>query len=248
MPDLTGRVAVVTGGSRGIGAATAIQLARHGAKVAVVGRDEEALNNVVGQIEGAIGVQADVTHPAGTAEIRTRAEAELGPVDIVVAFAGGNPGRPRPLLEVDLVEWQAAIDGNLTSTFLTLKEFLPGMVERGRGSVVTMSSTAARRPTVQSPGPYAVAKAGVELLTSKAALEMGPHGVRVNCVAPASILTERNQQMIPPDVQVRLAESYPLRRIGEPLDVASATVFLASDDAAWITGITLDIAGGQVTG
>jgi 3-oxoacyl-[acyl-carrier protein] reductase len=129
-----------------------------------------------------------------------------------------------------------------------MKEFLPGMVERGRGSIVTMSSTAARRPTVQSPGPYAVAKAGVEMLTSKAALELGPHGVRVNCVAPGSILTERNQRMIPADVQVRLAESYPLRRIGEPLDVASAAVFLASPDSAWITGITLDVAGGQVTG
>jgi 3-oxoacyl-[acyl-carrier protein] reductase len=248
MPDLTGRIAVVTGGSRGIGAATAIELARHGARVAVVGRDEEAIAATVATAEGMIGVRADVTKAYDIADIRARTEAELGPVDIVMAFAGGNPERPRPLLEADLAGWQAAIDGNLTATFLTLKEFLPGMVERGRGSVVTMSSTAARQPTVHSPGPYAVAKAGVEMLTRKFALEVGPHGVRVNCVAPAAILTERNQRMIPADMQVKMAESYPLRRIGEPIDVATTAVFLASDDSAWITGLTIDVAGGQVTG
>jgi 3-oxoacyl-[acyl-carrier protein] reductase len=149
-------------------------------------------------------------------------------------------------VEVDLAEWQAALDGNLTATFLTVKEFLPGMIERGRGSVITMSSTASRQPTVHSPGPYAVAKAGVEMLTRKLAQEVGPNGVRVNCVAPGAILTERNERMIPAETQKQMAQSYPLGRIGLPSDVASLTAFLASDEAAWLTGLTVDVAGGLV--
>jgi 3-oxoacyl-[acyl-carrier protein] reductase len=163
-----------------------------------------------------------------------------------VAFAGGNPSRPRPLVEVDLAEWEAAITGNLTATFLTVKEFLPGMIERGAGSIITMSSTASRQPTVHSPGPYAVAKAGIEMLTRKLAQEVGPSGVRVNCVAPAAILTDRNEQMIPAETRKQMAASYPLGRIGLPGDVAAVTAFLASDEAAWLTGLTIDVAGGLV--
>lgn len=244
--DLTGRVAVVTGGSRGIGAATAAALGRHGARVAVVGRDEEAIARTLATVDDGIGVRADVTSASDMAALRERVESELGPVDIVAAFAGGNPTRPRPIVTVELAEWQAAIDGNLTATFLTVKEFLPGMTERRRGSIITMSSAASRQPTVHSPGPYAVAKAGVELLTRKIALEAGPDGVRANCVSPAAIMTDRNERMIPEDMKVKMAASYPLGRIGEPMDVAALTVFLASDDSAWLTGLTLDVAGGMV--
>ncbi|GAB3907835.1 SDR family oxidoreductase [Kibdelosporangium lantanae] len=245
--DLTGKIAVVTGGSRGIGAATAAKLASLGAAVAVVGRDQEALDNTVGSITGSIGVVADVTNPSDVASLRASVEEKLGPVDILAAFAGGNPSRPRPLVEVDLAEWEAALLGNVTSTFLTVKEFLPEMIARGRGSIVTMSSSASRQPTVHSPGPYAVAKAGVEMLTRKLAGEVGPYGIRVNCVAPAAVLTERNAAAIPAETQKQMAATYPLGRIGLPSDVASLTAFLASDEAAWLTGLTLDVAGGLVT-
>jgi 3-oxoacyl-[acyl-carrier protein] reductase len=123
---------------------------------------------------------------------------------------------------------------------------LPGMKRRGRGVVITMSSAAARRPTERSPLAYAAAKSGIELLTKELALQAGPYGIRVNCLAPETILTERNLRQIPADVQEQLCATHPIRRLGTPEDVAEAAVFLASDHSSWITGITVDVAGGSV--
>jgi 3-oxoacyl-[acyl-carrier protein] reductase len=144
-------------------------------------------------------------------------------------------------------EWRAAIDANLTSTFLTLRTFVPGMLARGAGSVVTMSSSAGRMAGMASPGAYSAAKAGVVMLTQKVAVDSGPSGVRVNCVAPSAIRTERSAQQIPAAVEEQIAQMHPLRRMGELSDVAEAAVFLASDAAGWLTGITIDVAGGRVT-
>lgn len=120
------------------------------------------------------------------------------------------------------------------------------MKRRGRGAIVTMSSAAARRPTAQSPIAYAAAKAGIEVLTREMALQAGPDGVRVNCIAPETILTERNQLRIPEDRQAQLALTHPIRRLGTPEDVADAALFLVSERSAWISGIVLDVAGGSV--
>lgn len=120
------------------------------------------------------------------------------------------------------------------------------MKQRGSGAIVTMSSAAARRPDARSPAAYAAAKAGIELLTQDLAAQVGPYGVRVNCVAPETILTERNQQMIPPDVKAALVETHPIRRLGTVDDVAQAVLFLVTQRSAWVTGIVLDVAGGSV--
>jgi 3-oxoacyl-[acyl-carrier protein] reductase len=109
-----------------------------------------------------------------------------------------------------------------------------------------MSSAAARRPTPSSPIAYAAAKAGIELLTKDVAAQAGPYGVRVNCIAPETIMTETNQQQIPEHIQESLRETHPIRRLGTPEDVAQTALFLASDSAEWITGIVIDVAGGSV--
>ncbi len=143
-------------------------------------------------------------------------------------------------------EWRASIDGNLTATFLTLKSIIPGMKERKSGNIITISSAAGRRPHPRSPIPYAAAKAGIQLLTQDVASQVGPFGIRANCIAPETILTERNAQRIPETQKPALVEMHPIRRLGTPDDVAHAALFLASAESAWISGVILDVAGGAV--
>jgi len=241
---------LVTGSSRGIGAAIARCFAAEGAAVIVHGRDPQAVAAIQEQIATAggtvISVLADLTDFTQIKAIRATIENDLGPVEIVVANAGGNPIPPGPVEDITAEAWHASIDANLTATFLTVKAFLPGMKERRRGTIITMSSAAARRPTAGSPIAYAAAKAGIELLTQGIALQAGPFGIRVNCIAPETILTERNRQQIPLPVQDQLRQAHPIQRLGTPEDVAATALFLASERSAWISGVILDVAGGSV--
>ena len=250
MTTLTDKVALVTGSSRGIGAAIAKAFAAAGARVAVHGRDRSALAAVAAEIDAAGGtvrrVSGDVTSFRDLEAIRDDIERAFGPVDILVANAGGSPTRPGPLEAISEEGWRAAVDGNLTATFLTIKCFLPGMKARGAGSIITMSSAAARRAHPQSPVPYAAAKAGIQMMTRHLAAQVGPNGIRVNCLAPETILTERNDEAIPADVKQSLVAMHPIRRLGTPDDVAQAALFLASDASSWITGMIMDVAGGAV--
>jgi len=173
-------------------------------------------------------VVADVTRFSEIEAMRRQIEQAFAPVDILVANAGGNTTAPgAPLEQISEEGWHASIDGNLTATFLTIKSILQGMKERRSGSIITISSAAARRPSPHSPMPYAVAKAGIELLTKALAAQAGPYGIRANCIAPETILTERNKERIPAAVQQTLVDTHPLKRLGTPEDVARAALFLA---------------------
>jgi 3-oxoacyl-[acyl-carrier protein] reductase len=247
-PDLAGKGALVTGGSGGIGAATCRLLAANGMRVAVNGRDETKIGTVVDEIGSnggpAIPVAANLTDFAAVERMRRRVEEELGPVEVLAAFAGGQ-GYPTPIEQMEQEQWRSVIDSNLTTTFLTVRSFLPGMIERGRGSIVTMASSAGRLPC-QASAAYAAAKAGVVMFSKHVANEVGQQGVRVNCLAPSSVLTERMKHLMPEETQQQVAAMHPLGRMGTPEDVALATLFLASESLAWITGVTLDVAGGLI--
>ncbi len=247
-PDLAGRVAVVTGGSRGIGAQTARALAANGAAVAIIGRDEQALAGVAGAITAAGGevmpLRADATVEADMGQAAAAIAERLGPVEVLAPFAGGN-GMPVPTTEESVAHWREVVDSDLTATFVCVHAFLPAMAERRRGSVITMSSAAARQ-AARSSAAYAAAKAGVIAFTRHLAGEMGPHGIRVNCIAPSAVENERMRTWTTEEQRRELGASFPLQRIGQPEDVAAAALFLASDASAWITGVTLDVAGGKI--
>lgn len=250
MDRLKDKVALVTGSSRGIGAAIAKLFAQEGAKVALHGRDTAALLATRDEIAWFGGrvthAVADTTKYVDIENMRQHVEEKLGPIEILVANAGGNPASPGPIEATSEDDWRVAIDGNLTATFLTIKSILPGMKDRRAGSIITVSSAAARRAHPGSPVPYAAAKAGIEILTQDLAAQVGPFGIRANCIAPETILTDRNKARIPQVQQDSMRDHHPIRRLGTPEDVAAAALYLVSNDAAWITGIVLDVAGGAV--
>ena len=247
--DLEGKTALVTGGSRGLGAALCLGLARQGARVVVNGRDAAAVERTVRAIRqdggSAIGVAADCGSEEQVERLRLECERAFGAPQLLAAFAGGD-GSPSPLLQMPLERWSAVVAANLSTTFLALRNFLPAMCASGGGAIVTMASAAARQPA-RSSAAYAAAKGAVVTLTRHIAAEVAPSGVRINCLAPSAIVTEK-LAAAPQQVRDDLAAGFPLRRLGLPDDVVSAALFLLSDASGWITGATLDIAGGKIYG
>jgi 3-oxoacyl-[acyl-carrier protein] reductase len=250
-PDIAGKIALVTGSSRGIGLATAMALAANGARVILNGRDPQRLQEGMERIAAMKGnvdsIAADFSDPNAIRRASEDIIARYGKVDILVTNAGGI-GEPVPSVEETEQHWQTVVDANLTSSFLAVRAFLPAMFAQGRGSIVTVSSTAGRFPS-KSSAAYAAAKAGVVMLTRHLANEVGPKGVRVNCVAPGAVLTEDGfLAKAPLEVQKQVAAMHPVGRLGRPEDIAYAILFLASECASWVTGVTMDVCGGRVTG
>jgi 3-oxoacyl-[acyl-carrier protein] reductase len=247
-PDLAGKVALVTGGSRGIGAATCRALAANGVKVAVNGRDRAAIDAVVAKIAAdsgtAVAAPADVTDESAVRNMRDAVECALGPVQILAAFAGGQ-GAPVPTTQLGLEQWRAVLESDLTSVFLTVTALLPAMIERGGGAIITMSSSAGRQPSAANAA-YAAAKAGVVMFSKQLANEVATLGVRVNCLAPSAVLNDRMQRFMSAGQLDELAAAFPLGRIGQPDDIAQAVLYLASSASSWVTGVTLDLTGGRV--
>lgn len=239
----------MTGGSKGIGAATCALLAGNGVKIGVVARGIDGAETVaVGLREAgaeAVAVAADCVEPTEVERARLEVEEQLGEVELLVPFAGGFDSFTT-VAEMQIEEYHSVVAANLTSTFVTVHSFLPGMIARGRGSIVTMSSISGRFLDRPTQAVYAATKAGVAMFTRHLALEVGPHGIRANCVAPGTTRSERIERFMSPETIEGVAAMSPLGRLGEADDTANATVFLLSASASWLTGVTLDVNGGRV--
>jgi 3-oxoacyl-[acyl-carrier protein] reductase len=238
--SLDGKVALVTGGSRGIGAAISRELAKAGAKVALNYRaGQEAANEVAGEIRG-LAVRADVSKPEEVQALIERVEGELGDIDALVNNAGVT--RDTLIARMTDDDWQTVIDTNLRGTFNTSRAVSRKMLRRRAGSIVNLSSVVGVHG---NPGQanYAASKAGIIGLTKALARELGSRGVRVNAIAPGYISTELTD-VLNDEQRGLILQNTPLGRLGEPEDVARAVRFLCSDEAAFITGEVLLVDGG----
>ena len=240
-----GRVALVTGGGRGIGAAVAAELAARGARVAVLDTDAglaaEAARACGGHAEA-----CDVADRAAVDRACAAVEEALGPVDILVNNAGISPkrdGKPVPVWEMDGEEWDRVVAVNLTGCFNMARRLSPGMVARKRGWIVNMASVSGRVWTPLVSGHYTATKTALVGLTRHWAGELGPHGVLVNAVAPGRILTPL-AKLTAPETNQAIVAATPLGRAGEPEEVARAVCFLSGPDAGFVTGAILDVSGG----
>jgi NAD(P)-dependent dehydrogenase (short-subunit alcohol dehydrogenase family) len=254
MGRLQDKFAIITGAANGLGAAIAKRFAAEGARLALLDIDAAGLTAVADalrpQVPGLLALTADVTDEAAVTESFARIRAELGEPDILVNDVGG--ARNAKIWEMTADQWDFTLRLNLRSAFLCTRNVLPGMMARGSGSIVCMSSGARNGTpwTADRSGgsAYATAKAGVYGFVRGVALELADSGVRINAVAPGPIETDRNRPMFA-DMETSMERSpnrmVPLRRLGQPHEIADAVLYLASDEASYVTGVTLDVAGGR---
>ena len=248
--DLSGRVALITGASSGIGAATAVVLADLGARVAIgyqhnEGGAEQARSKIEGAGGEAIAVRADVMKADEIRSLVDSVTRQLGPIDILINNAGSLMGRMR-ILEVREETWDEIQDLNLKSAVLCSQAVAGSMIERKRGAIVNVSSIAGRNGGGPGAGAYASAKAGLIAFTKSLAKELAPHGVRVNAVSPGVIDTPFHERFSTPEMMRNFVTAIPLGRVGTPLECANVVAFLVSDAASYVVGETIEVNGGQL--
>jgi 3-oxoacyl-[acyl-carrier protein] reductase len=250
MTDLTGKVAVVTGAARGIGAATAHRLAADGATVAVVDLDEAHVRDTVEAITGAggaaVAVACDVADEDAVSEAARRIVAETGSIDVLVNNAGVL--RDNLLFRMSLADWDTVMGVHLRGSFLWARAAQMTMVQRRWGKIINLSSTSALGSRGQAN--YSAAKAGLQGLTKTLAIELGPFNINVNAIAPGFIVTDMTRSTaerigLDFDAMTQLAEKeIPLRRVGRPEDIAGVVSTLCGDDTSYVTGQIIYVSGG----
>lgn len=247
--DLTGKVAIITGSTRGIGMASARQLAAHGARVVISSRKQDACDTVAAEInakhgEGtAIAVAANISDKAGLQHLVDATRAAFGQVDIVVCNAASNPYYG-PQEGIADEQFRKILDNNILSNHWLISMVAPEMRERGSGSIIIVSSIGGLRgsPII---GAYCISKAADMQIARNLAVEYGPHNIRVNCIAPGLIKTDFARALWEDETLAeRRNATTPLRRIGQPDEIAGAVVFLAAPASAYMTGQTIVIDGG----
>ncbi len=245
--DLTGQRAIVTGASRGLGRHFALTLARAGAQVALAARGVDRLAEVVKEVEGfngcGVAIQVNVTDGKSVKRCIEVAENTLGPINILVNNAG--IAVTKPLLEHAEEDWDSVLDTNLKGVWLVAQEVARRMVHYGQGgSIVNIASVLGERGISQLPG-YCASKGGIINLTRAMAVELAPHGIRVNTIAPGYIETDMNRQFFTTQAGQRLIKRIPQRRLGQVEDLDGILLLLASDASRYMTGSVITIDGGQ---
>lgn len=241
--DLSGKVALVTGSTRGIGRAVANALAASGARVAVVGRDKGNAESVAASVgAGAAGFACDVADTAAVTQLVADVEREFGFIDVLVNNAGLT--RDNLVMRLKDEDWDTVMNANLRGAFAAIRAASRGMIKRRSGRIINMASVVGLNGN-KGQANYAASKAGLIALTKSVAKELGSRNILVNAIAPGFIETEMTAAMTP-DARAALTGLIPLERLGKPDDVAAAVVFLASDHASYITGQVIVVDGGMV--
>jgi len=248
--DLTGRVAVVTGTSRGLGQYMARALAKAGADLVLTSRDTQRLASFEAEIKAlgrrSVSLELDVCQQNSIEKMVTEAEAALGHLDILVNNAGCNVRKPA--LDVTWDDWNLILDTNLRGSFFVSQAVARGMIARGYGRIINIGSVTSVAGYA-GLGPYGASRGGIKQLTMSLADDWGKHGVTVNCLAPGWFCTDQNKIMYENKEWVEyLCDRIPVKRPGQPQDLDAAVVFLAAESSRYITGQTLLVDGGISTG
>lgn len=244
--DLSGRAALITGGSRGLGKAMATALARAGADLFLCSRNESELRASTEEIAAATGRRVlcrtcDMTRRGEVQELAAAAERELGKVDILINNAGFNV--PQPIDQIDDATWDRLVELNLTSCMVLTRALVPGMMQRRWGRVIHISSIMALASTA-GRNAYSATKAALIAMAKASALDLGPYNITVNCIAPGPFATEMPMSILSPEQQAALGARTALGRWGRPEELMGAALLLASDAGSYITGTVLVVDGG----